>query len=134
MFGAGKTLTLEADMTDPLHLATHYIMLWNETDADRRRVLLAQDWAPDATYADPLVQRTGHAEIAELIGAVQERFSGCRFALEGQVDGHGDHLRFSWRLGPQDGEAIVKGTDFAVTDGRRFKAVTGFLDQVPSAT
>ena len=121
-------------MTDPHHLAARYVELWNETDAERRQALLAQNWAPDATYADPLKQRTGHAEIGELIAAVQARFAGCRFALDGAVEGHGRYLRFSWRLGPQDGEAMVRGADFAVTDGWRFKVVTSFLDRLPATS
>jgi hypothetical protein len=124
---------MEALMPEPLELATRYIALWNETDAERRRALLAESWTEDATYADPLVQRAGHAEIDELIAAVQARFPGFRFALAGRVDGHGNHLRFSWTLGPDGGEPIIKGTDFARAEGGRFKAVTGFLDQVPDA-
>jgi hypothetical protein len=119
-------------MTDPDTLASRYIALWNEADPQRRHKLLAADWAVDATYADPLVQRAGHAEIAVLIAAVQARFPGCRFTLDGRVDGHGEHLRFSWTLGPEGGPAIVKGTDFATTQDGRFKAVTGFLDQAPN--
>jgi hypothetical protein len=121
-------------MSDPLHLAERYIALWNETDTERRRALLAANWTGDAIYADPLVQRAGHAEIDALIGAVQARFPGLRFALDGRVDRHGDHLRFSWKLGPESGEAVVRGTDFAITQGGRLKAVTGCLDAVPEAS
>jgi hypothetical protein len=119
-------------MSNALELATGYIALWNETAPQRRRALLAENWTEDATYADPLIQRAGHAEIDALIAAVQARFPGLHFALDGRVDGHGQHLRFSWTLGPEGGEAVVKGTDFALTEGGRFKAVTGFLDQVPA--
>jgi hypothetical protein len=121
-------------MPDFTQLARRYVALWNETDATRRRALLAEDWTPNATYADPLAQRSGHAEIDTLITAVQARFPGCRFALDRAVNGYGEHLCFSWRLGPECAEAIVKGTDFAVTEHGRFKAVTGFLDQVPAAS
>ncbi len=120
-------------MLDHHSLATQYIALWNETDPERRRSLLAENWTEDATYADPLMQRAGHAEIDALVAAVQGRFPDFRFALDGRVDGHGDHLRFAWTLGPQGGGAVVRGTDFALTEGGRFKAVTGFLDQAPGA-
>jgi hypothetical protein len=119
---------MEARMSDHLQLPSRYIALWNEANGERRRSLLAEDWAADATYADPLEQRAGHAEIDALIGAVQQRFLGFRFALDGRVDGHGDHLRFSWKLGPEGGEPVVKGTDFALVESGRFKAVTGFID------
>ena len=51
----------------------------------------------------------------------------------GQPDGYGDRLRFSWDFGPEGGEAVVQGTDFAVlaADGR-LRMVTGFLDRVPA--
>jgi hypothetical protein len=124
---------MEVRMSDHLQLPSRYIALWNEADGARRRSLLAEDWAADATYADPLVQRAGHAEIDALIGAVQQRFPGFHFALDGRVDGHGDHLRFSWTLAPEGGEPVVKGTDFALVESGRFKAVTGFIDQAPGA-
>lgn len=120
-------------MHDPLHLATRYIALWNETDPERRLALLTQYWTEDSIYADPLMQAVGHDQIAALIAAVQARFPGFRFALDGGADGHGDHLRFSWTLGPEGGEAIVRGTDFARLEEARFKTVTGFLDTVPAA-
>jgi hypothetical protein len=122
---------MEARMSDHLQLASRYIALWNEADAAQRRSLLAEHWAEDATYADPLVQRVGHTEIDALIGAVQQRFPGFRFALDGRVDGHGGHLRFSWTLGPEGGDPVVKGTDFALVENGRFKAVTGFIDLAP---
>jgi hypothetical protein len=46
-------------MTAPATVADRYIALWNETDADRRRDLLARDWSADATYVDPLMRAQG---------------------------------------------------------------------------
>jgi hypothetical protein len=63
---------------------------------------------------------------------VQARFPGHRFALDGAPDAHGEHLRFSWALGPEGGEPLVKGTDIAVVEGGRLRSVVGFLDQVPA--
>ena len=56
-----------------------------------------------------------------------------RFALKGRVDGHGDHLRFSWTLGPSGAEDLIEGTDFAQLEAGKLHAVTGFLDKVPAA-
>jgi hypothetical protein len=117
---------------DARQIATRYLDAWNEADPTRRRDLIAALWTEEATYCDPLMQGEGHAGIAGLIQGVQERFPGFRFALDGRVEGHGDRLRFSWTLGPAAGEAVVKGTDFAVLsrDGR-LREVTGFIDQAP---
>ncbi|MDQ0473481.1 nuclear transport factor 2 family protein [Labrys wisconsinensis] len=119
-------------MTDAATIADRYIAVWNEADPARRRDLLASGWAEDATYRDPLMQGRGHGEIDGLIAAVQARFPGWRFALAGRPDGFADHVRFSWELGPEDGERPIGGTDFAVLDGGRLKVVTGFLDKVPA--
>jgi hypothetical protein len=119
-------------MSDPVAIANRYISVWNETNPDRRRALLERVWTEDGTYCDPLMRGAGYAEIDGLIGAVHTRFPGFRFALEGRPDGHANHIRFSWALGPQGEPAIIKGTDFAVLEGDRLKAVTGFLDLVPA--
>ena len=120
-------------MLDHQTVADRYIAVWNETDAKRRRALLARNWTENAAYSDPLMRGRGADEIDALIAAVHERFPGFRFAISGLADGHGDHARFSWQLGAEDAEAIVKGTDIVRIDGDRIAEVIGFLDQVPSA-
>ncbi|WP_077000679.1 nuclear transport factor 2 family protein [Variovorax sp. KK3] len=112
-------------------IAEHYIAAWNETDAQRRLGLLEQHWTSDATYVDPVMQGSGLAQINTLIGGVHQRYPGFRFALKGQADAHGDHLRFSWTLGPSGAEDLVEGTDFVALQRGKLRAVTGFLDKVP---
>jgi hypothetical protein len=69
-----------------------------------------------------------------LIGGVQAKFPGLRFALAGNAEAHGSNLRFSWSLGPAGAAPIARGTDFAtVAPDGRLAQVTGFLDQVPNA-
>jgi hypothetical protein len=121
-------------MRTSAQIADDYIALWNETDPSRSKAMLATTWAPDATYVDPIMKGTGHDEIHALIAAVHAKFPGFRFALAGTPDGHGDHVRFSWSLGPDDGEAVIKGTDFATRSGDRIATVVGFLDLVPAGT
>ena len=123
--------TSQAHLAD--HVAQRYIALWNETDASRRLALLADGWTPDASYADPIANAAGAEGISALIAAVQARFPGFRFKLLGKPDAHGEHLRFSWTLGPEASQDLIQGTDFAQLDGNRLRAVTGFLDKVPAA-
>ncbi|WP_117192157.1 nuclear transport factor 2 family protein [Rhizobium terrae] len=119
-------------MTDANIKAEHYLAIWNETDAERRRTMISKAWTEDAVYVDPLMRGEGHEHIGALVEGVQARFPGFRFTLIGRADGYGDNLRFSWGLGPEGAEPIVKGTDFAVLENGRLKAVHGFLDQVPA--
>lgn len=118
-------------MTNPFDIAETYIAAWNETDAAARRAMIADTWTADATYIDPLAAVAGHEGVDGLIAGVQERFPDFRFALIGEPDGHGEHVRFSWGLGPDGAEAPIKGTDYVRVEGGRLKSVTGFLDQVP---
>jgi hypothetical protein len=114
-------------------VAEDYIALWNERSAERRAALLGDTWTPQASYVDPMMRGVGHAEVAALIAGVQQRFPALRFTLLGAADGYGEVVRFSWALGPEGGEAVVKGTDVVHRDGDKIAEVTGFLDLVPQA-
>ena len=114
-------------------LADRYIAMWNETDAGRRRDLIAAIWTADGAYVDPMVQSNGHAGIDALVTAVQERFPEHRFARTSDVDSHHDRIRFSWTLSPAAGAAIVEGVDFGTIAGDRLQSITGFFDKVPAA-
>jgi hypothetical protein len=121
----------EHEMTDANMIARNYIELWNETTPSRRREILSQHWAADATYVDPLMRGDGHDAVDALIAGVQQRFPDFRFKLIGAPNGFGDHVRFSWGLGPDGSDSPIKGTDFAILKDGRIRSITGFLDQVP---
>ena len=114
-------------------LIDRYIATWNETDVGRRRDLIAQTWSEGASYLDPMLQGEGRDGINAMIAAVQERYPGHRFRRTGEVESHHDRVRFTWDLSPEEGEAVVKGTDFGVVADDRLQAITGFFDQVRSA-
>ena len=121
-------------MSDLQDLAERYLAAWNETDSDARRQLVADLWAENGRYTDPLVAAEGRDDIAATIGAVQHGFPGLVFTLAGPVDAHHDIARFTWDLGPAGGEALVVGFDVLVADAEgRIAAVHGFLDRVPTA-
>jgi SnoaL-like domain len=119
-------------MTDVHTIANHYIDLWNERTPARRREMLAANWTTDAKYVDPLMSGDGHDGVHALVAGVQQRFPDFKFRLIGEPNGFGDHVRFSWGLGPDGGDSPIKGTDFAVLSDRRIRSITGFLDQVPA--
>jgi SnoaL-like domain len=123
-------------MTSDLNtLVNRYIEAWNETDASRRRELVAGTWSDDGTYLDPLMTGAGHDSIAAMIALAQERFPGHRFELLFGPDAHNDRLRFSWRLyGPEGEQPVAGGVDFAtVAEDGRLSSVTGFLEAPATA-
>ena len=90
-------------MSDYTDLVERYIAAWNETDAERRRALIARTFTEGASYVDPLMASEGQAGIDGMIEAVQQRYAGYRFRRKGEVDGHNDRVRFSWELAPEGG-------------------------------
>lgn len=115
-------------------LIEQYLDCWNQTDAEARRKLIEQVWAPEASYTDPLADVTGRAAIDATIAAVQGQFPGFVFTLAGPVDAHHRQARFTWNLGPAGAAPVVVGSDVALADpDGRVTAVYGFLDQVPEA-
>ncbi len=118
-------------MNDTTTLIDRYIAAWNETDAPRRRDLIAQTWTEDARYLDPLMAGEGHDGIEAMIAGVQQQFPGFRFRRTGEIDGHNDVVRFGWELGPEDGPAFAGGLDVGVVADGRLRSITGFLDFAP---
>ena len=115
-------------------LIDRYIDGWNETDATRRRDLIARTWTETATYRDPLMQGDGHSGIDAMIEQVQQRFPAHRFRRTSDIDVLHDHVRFSWELAADGAPALASGTDFAVvSSGQRLQSMIGFLDSVPAA-
>lgn len=113
-------------------IASTYVDTWNAAEASDRHALLEKYWDADARYVDPLMSGRGRDGIATMIAAARGQFPGHSFALDGKVDGHGDHLRFSWSLAPAGGAAIAGGTDFVrITQGGLIGEVVGFLDRAP---
>ena len=118
-------------MTDPKTIADAYIAAWNETDAGKRKSLIAAAFNEGVSYRDPVMQGDGHDGIAALIDGVHQRFAGFRFSLKGTPDGFGEFIRFSWNLGPEGAASVIEGTDVCVIEDGRLKSVIGFLDKVP---
>jgi hypothetical protein len=112
-----------------------YIATWNETDPARRRALVADTFAADASYLDPLMSGEGHDGIDAMIAAAQQQFPGHRFELSAGPDAHNDRVRFAWDLvGANGGGRVAAGVDFAtVADDGRLRSVTGFLEPAADA-
>ncbi len=116
-------------MTSPESVVSSYIAMWNETDAGRRRELVARTVTEDATYLDPLMRGEGVDGISAIIAAAQQQFPGHSFTLLAGPDIHHDRVRFTWSLADGESDPVALGTDFATVDGDgRMRSITGFLD------
>jgi hypothetical protein len=120
-------------MNSPDELIDSYFAMWNETDAARRRDLIAKTWTEDARYVDPMLEGKGRDGIDAMVAAVHQRFPGYEFRRTSKIDLHHDHVRFSWELAPEDGPVFADGVDFGTVaaDGK-LAAITGFIDHAPT--
>ncbi|HEY7179883.1 MAG TPA: nuclear transport factor 2 family protein [Blastocatellia bacterium] len=118
-------------MSNFTELIDRYIATWNETDAGRRRDLIARTWTEDSTYVDPLMRGEGRDGIDAMIQGVQAQFPGLLFRRTGDVDEHNSRVRFAWELGPEGAPALAGGVDFGVIAADRLQAITGFIDFAP---
>jgi hypothetical protein len=125
---------MSATNADLTQLADRYIALWNETDAARRRGLIAETWTETARYRDPMLTGDGPDGIDALIAAVQAQYPSHRFHRTGAVDAHHQSLRFTWELRVEGQPPFVVGVDIGevAADGR-LQSITGFFDHVAQA-
>ncbi|MEQ8347888.1 MAG: nuclear transport factor 2 family protein [Sneathiellaceae bacterium] len=115
-------------------LADRYIAMWNETDAGRRRDLIARVWAAAARYRDPMLSGDGHDGIDAMVQGVHAHYPGHRFSRTSAVESHNGRLRFGWALGAQGAAPLVTGVDFGVLSGDgRLQEIAGFFDTMPGA-
>jgi hypothetical protein len=117
-------------MADVATVVDGYIAMFNETDAERRRAIIDEVWAEDASYLDPLMSGEGRDGIDAMVAGAQQQYPGHRFELASGPDAHHDRVRFAWRMVADDGGAqVAAGVDFGTLapDGR-LRAITGFLE------
>jgi SnoaL-like domain len=116
-------------MADTDTVVHNYIAMWNETDPDRRRALVAETVTDDADYVDPIMEGAGVDGITAMIGAAQDQFPGHRFALVAGPEAHHDRVRFTWSLAANGGAPVAIGVDFVNLAGDgRMRSITGFLE------
>lgn len=86
-------------MTDVRTIVEQYIAVWNETDENKRRALIADVFTEGAGYTDPLGAVRGHDGIDRFVAGAQAQFGGLTFSLPAEPDAHHDLARFQWYLG-----------------------------------
>ncbi|MEV4050517.1 nuclear transport factor 2 family protein [Amycolatopsis sp. NPDC049688] len=118
-------------MTDVRTLVEQYIAVWNETDGDRRRALIADVFTADAGYTDPLGAVAGHDGIDQFVAGAQQQFGGLTFSLPAGPDAHHDLARFQWHLGTPGAEPVAIGFDVVELEDGKIAKVHGFLDKLP---
>jgi hypothetical protein len=122
-------------------LAEKYLAVWNEPDADQRRLMIAELWAEDGRHilqppqeiraiaAQPgigmtaILEAQGYEEIEARAASVYEHWVGSEgFSFRGREDADrlGDVVKLHWEAVAKDGTVFAVGLSFLVlaADGR----------------
>ncbi len=107
---------------------------WNETDDAKRRALLEQSFADEATYTDPQSDVSGREALVAHIAGFHQTFAGAKIVATSAVDEHHERFRFTWIMQAADGSTMMEGIDFGelAPDGR-IKKIVGFFGPPPLA-
>ena len=131
----------ETRATQAEQLASRYLALWNEPDADRRRRMVAELWTEDGSQilqppqemremaARPglglaaTLEARGHAELEARATSSFEHWVGSEgLGFRGRDDAErlGDVVKFHWEAVTNDGETAAVGLNVLVlaADGR----------------
>src|SRR5262249_30531448 len=80
----GQAMPAETGKEIPMQeIVERYIASWNETDPQRRRKMVDELWANQASYIDPLAEAHGCDAIDAVIAAAQAQFPGLWFRVAG---------------------------------------------------
>jgi hypothetical protein len=132
---------LEISLQRAADVAEQYIALWNESDAGRRREMIAALWAEDGKHilqppdevraiaARPGIGLTsvftaqGYEQIEARATSAYEHWvasEGLSFRGRDDVDRVGDVVKFHWEAVAKDGSLFGVGLNFLVlgADGR----------------
>ena len=107
-------------MSDLSELAQRYIAMWNEPDADRRRIDIEALWAADSAHYTDSREAHGYEALAERIGRAYEQWVAPGqyvFRAVDNANGHHNTVRFNWEMVTTDSAQVVSvGFDFLLLD------------------
>jgi hypothetical protein len=109
-----------------------YVDTWNESDVDKRHVLIESAWVEDATYNAPAVEAQGYDAISDNIARIQQKYPNRVFCRTSEVFLHNDRARYTWAMLDLAGSATIAGVDYALFGGDgRLRRVTCVYDRKP---
>jgi hypothetical protein len=120
-------------MADVNSLAERYIGVWHEPDGARRRKAIAELWAPEGVYVDPVHDARGYDALYATVTEIHEEFirpGKYLFRSRGDAQAHHNIARISWEMADIETHKVVDGgLDLLVLDGEgRILAHYKFMD------
>jgi hypothetical protein len=92
-------------MRNPQALADSYVAVWNEPDAGRRRLAIAELWAPDGAHFVDTREACGFEALESRTTGAYD--GGRRFRAVQDARALRDVVTFHWEMLPASGETVV---------------------------
>ena len=113
-----------------------YVASWSEPDAQVRKTILAELWAPDAVYKNPIAEFHGLQGIEDAVTEAYDAFAtqGYTFRVA-KLDTNHEAVRYTWEMTPAGAdEPQVIGTQVVTLDEEgRMQRDFQFVDKAPAA-
>lgn len=108
-----------------------YFEVWNESDFDKRRILLREIWFKHGEYIDPRADLKGVDELAVHIDKIQNGRPGSKIVRTSKIEVHHQIGRFKWQLLNADKMSLLEGLDivFFTDDREKIKRIIGFFGE-----
>jgi hypothetical protein len=108
------------------------IEVFGQRDPARRAAAIAELYTADCRFFETEEQVTGREALNAKVGSILKDAPGFVFRAAGPAQVNHDHGRLRWQLGPAGAPAVVTGTDIAVFEHGRIRALYAFLDESAS--
>ena len=103
--------------------------VFGERDAEKRKAVIRELYAPDAVLYEPDDIATGHEAIAHAVDALLTSLPpSFVFTAIGPAVGHHGVGRLRWSGGPPQGPVAVTGTDVVHVEGGLIQSLHVFID------
>jgi hypothetical protein len=107
--------------------------VFGQADPVRRAAVIAELYTADCTFFEVAEQVTGREALSAKVEGIRKDAPGFEFRAVAPAQVNHDLGRLRWQLGPAGAPPVVTGTDIAVFEHGRIRALYTFLDE-PAST
>jgi hypothetical protein len=106
--------------------------VFGQRDSARRAAAIAELYTADCTFFEAEEEVTGRDALNAKVGSILKDAPGFVFRAVGHAQINHDLGRLRWQFGPAGAPPVVTGTDIAVFEHGRIRALYAFLDESAS--
>ncbi|QEM11735.1 VOC family protein [Mucilaginibacter rubeus] len=129
--GAGNSHLEKVPLTEEeiRKIVEQHLVLWNERDESKRKIIMEQIYAPDMEMVDRHFVAVGHKAISGFVAGLQEKFPDSFFSHAAPVNVHHNIARMFWQLSNESKTNSGSGMDMFVIENGKVQKLYVFVDQ-----